>query len=75
MNLLQRFFCGGRLIFGPDARSLLLTVSMIVVPVILFCAFVSQRLIDEFNHHFGNLIVGISVALTVYVSSPSFAYF
>lgn len=63
----NRFFCGGRLIFGPDARSLLLTVSMIVVPVILFCAFVSQRLIDEFNHHFGNLIVGISVALTVYI--------
>lgn len=60
---------------GPDARSLLLTVSMIVIPEILFCAFISQRLINEFPHHLDNLIVGISVAFTVYVSFLSFVCF
>ena len=65
----QRFCLGGRLVFGPDLRSIFLTISLIVIPVILFCAFVSQRLIHEFGHHFGNLIVAIPIIFTVYVSS------
>ncbi|GAV82588.1 zf-DHHC domain-containing protein [Cephalotus follicularis] len=63
----NRFCFGGRLIFGPDARSLLLTVSLIVIPVILFCAFVSQNLVKEFHHHLGYLIVVISALFTLYV--------
>ncbi|KAI4336448.1 hypothetical protein L6164_014973 [Bauhinia variegata] len=63
----NRFYLGGRVIFGPDARSLFLTVFLIVAPVILFCAFVSQRLINEFPHHLGNLIVAIGAVFTVYV--------
>ncbi|KAL5538797.1 hypothetical protein UlMin_044622 [Ulmus minor] len=64
----SNIFCfDGRLIFGPDVRSLFLTVFLIVTPVIFFCAFVSQRLIVEFQHNLGNLIVVICVILTVYV--------
>ncbi|KAA8529964.1 hypothetical protein F0562_034432 [Nyssa sinensis] len=68
----NRFFFGGRLIFGPDFRSLFFTVLLIVVPVILFCAFVSQRLMNEFPYHWGRLIVAISVIFTAYVISLLF---
>lgn len=62
----NRFFLGGRLIFGPDVRSLLLTVLLIVTPVILFAVFVSQKLVNEFKFFLGNLIVGIAIVLTLY---------
>ncbi|KAH9658416.1 S-acyltransferase [Citrus sinensis] len=63
----NRFCCGGRLIFGPDVRSIFLTLFLIVTPVILFCVFVSQTLIDEFQHNRGNLILAICVVFTLYV--------
>ncbi|KAG2702888.1 hypothetical protein I3843_06G105300 [Carya illinoinensis] len=63
----NRFCLGGRLIFGPDVRSIFLTLIMIVIPVILFCAFVSQSLINEFQHHLGILIVVVCAAFTVYI--------
>ncbi|XP_043703413.1 probable protein S-acyltransferase 7 [Telopea speciosissima] len=63
----NRFFLGGRLIFGPDVRSLLFTVFLIVTPVILFGAFVSQKLVTEFPYHLGNLIVAISAIFTIYI--------
>ncbi|OWM89824.1 probable protein S-acyltransferase 7 [Punica granatum] len=63
----NRFCFGGRVIFGPDARSLFLTISLILVPVILFCAFVSQRLIREFHHHWGSVIVAICVIFAAYI--------
>ncbi|KAH9698208.1 S-acyltransferase [Citrus sinensis] len=63
----NRFCCGGRLIFGPDVRSIFLTLFLIVTPVILFCVFVSQTLIDEFRQNRGNLIVAICVVFTLYV--------
>ncbi|KAF8390774.1 hypothetical protein HHK36_025302 [Tetracentron sinense] len=63
----NRFFLGGRLIFGPDVRSMLFTVFLIVTPVILFCVFVSQSLVTEFQHHLGNLIVAISAVSTAYI--------
>ncbi|KAJ4973255.1 hypothetical protein NE237_006429 [Protea cynaroides] len=63
----NRFFLGGRLIFGPDYRSLLFTVFLIVTPVILFGAFVSQTLVIEFPYHLGNLIVVISAIFTIYI--------
>ncbi|XWS39395.1 hypothetical protein CRYUN_Cryun18bG0050800 [Craigia yunnanensis] len=62
----NRFCLGGRLVFGPDVRSIFLTIFLIVIPVILFCAFVSQRLIHEFDLHFGNLIVPFIILFTVY---------
>ncbi|CAH8265508.1 unnamed protein product [Arabidopsis lyrata] len=33
----NRFYCGGRLVFGPDASSLLLTTAMIGGPALTFC--------------------------------------
>ncbi|WOG98174.1 hypothetical protein DCAR_0417515 [Daucus carota subsp. sativus] len=33
----NKFFCGGRLIFGPDASSVAKTVSLIGIPAIAFC--------------------------------------
>ncbi|WOL02534.1 putative protein S-acyltransferase 7 [Canna indica] len=57
----NKFFLGGRFIFGPDVRSLLLTISLIVVPVLLFAIFVSQKLVNEFQHHLGNFIIAIAI--------------
>ncbi|CAN6713547.1 unnamed protein product [Malus baccata var. baccata] len=50
------FLLGGRLIFGPDVRSLPLTVFLLTVPVAVFCIFVGRKLIDH---------LGISVIVAV----------
>lgn len=63
----NRFFLGGRLIFGPDVRSLIFTVFLIVVPVIFFVVFVSERLVYEFQYGLGQLIVAIAIIFTVLV--------
>ncbi|KAM7483999.1 hypothetical protein LguiA_000008 [Lonicera macranthoides] len=63
----NKFFLGGRLIFGPDFRSLFLTMFLIVAPVILFYAFVSQRLVKELAPDVGHLIVAICVVFTSYI--------
>lgn len=65
---LQIFFLKGRLIFGPDARSLLLTIFLIVAPVAAFCVSVARKLTDDFPHHWGTSIVVIAVVLTSFVS-------
>ncbi|KAK8970331.1 putative S-acyltransferase [Platanthera guangdongensis] len=62
----NRFFLGGRLIFGPDVRSMILTIFLIIVPVLLFAVFVSQRLVNEFQHHLGELITGIPLGFAFY---------
>ncbi|XP_074580155.1 putative protein S-acyltransferase 6 [Curcuma longa] len=62
----NKFCFGGRLIFGPDARSLMLTVPLIVVPVIFFVLFVSDKLVNEFQHHLGNFIVDFAVVFAAY---------
>uniref|UniRef100_A0A2P2K384 S-acyltransferase n=2 Tax=Rhizophora mucronata TaxID=61149 RepID=A0A2P2K384_RHIMU len=58
------FLLRGRLIYGPDARSLFLTVFLIVAPVIVFCVFVARKLMDDFPHHLGISILVIVVVLT-----------
>ncbi|OAY48006.1 probable protein S-acyltransferase 7 [Manihot esculenta] len=58
------FFLKGRLIFGPDARSLLLTIFLIVAPVAIFCVFVARKLMDDFPHDWGISILVITVVLT-----------
>ncbi|ERN06254.1 probable protein S-acyltransferase 7 isoform X1 [Amborella trichopoda] len=63
------FFLQGRFIFGPDYRSLLLTIFLIAAPVIVFCVFVARKLMDDFSHHLGISIMVIVVAYTVYVLS------
>ncbi|XP_042453600.1 probable protein S-acyltransferase 4 [Zingiber officinale] len=41
------FFCGGRLIFGPDVASLSLSTLLIVVPAITFCC----QIITKIHNH------------------------
>ncbi|OIT05446.1 PREDICTED: probable protein S-acyltransferase 7 [Nicotiana attenuata] len=63
----NRFYLGGRLVFGPDIRALFLTLFLILVPVALFCAFVSRGLINAFPHRLGYLIVAISLLFSVFI--------
>ncbi|XVE83270.1 hypothetical protein DITRI_Ditri16bG0074300 [Diplodiscus trichospermus] len=62
------FIFGGRLIFGPDARSLIITTLLIVVPVIIFCTNVARNLINEISGNIaGYAILLVTVAFTSYV--------
>lgn len=61
-------FClNGRLIFGPDVRSLPLTIFLIVAPVIVFCVFVGRKLMDEFHQKWGISIIVVAAVLTVWI--------
>ncbi|KAJ0112237.1 hypothetical protein Patl1_03081 [Pistacia atlantica] len=62
------FFLQGRFIFGPDVRSLGLTIFLIVAPVTVFCVFVARKLMDDYSHHWGISIMVVTVLFTVYVS-------
>nr|XP_043608554.1 probable protein S-acyltransferase 7 [Erigeron canadensis] len=63
----NKFALRGRLIFGSDARSLYLTIFLIVVPVILFCSLVSQSLVNYFPKNIGLLLVAIPAVFTLYI--------
>lgn len=63
----NRFFLGGRLVFGPDVRSLLLTLVLILAPVAVFCVFVGRHLMEDFSHHSGLAIMVVAVAHTCVV--------
>lgn len=65
--LLQKFACGGRLIFGPDVRSLIVSVFMITVPAVLFCIFVANPLIGELPGAVAVLVVAICFLVWVSV--------
>ncbi|XP_047316891.1 probable protein S-acyltransferase 7 [Impatiens glandulifera] len=60
----NRFLVGGRLVFGPDARSIFMTVSLIVIPIAIFCVFVARNLKDYFPHDTGIIIMVLPIALT-----------
>jgi palmitoyltransferase ZDHHC9/14/18 len=65
---LQIFFLGGRLIFGPDVRSLIATVCLIVIPVIVFAAVVPQQLANGYQNQIGGWVASVSIIFTAYVS-------
>ncbi|KAB5520905.1 hypothetical protein DKX38_025224 [Salix brachista] len=60
------FFLQGRFIFGPDVRSLALTIFLIVAPVALFCIFVARKLMDDFSDDWGISIMAVAVVFTIY---------
>lgn len=49
----------------------MLTVPLIIVPVIFFVLFVSDKLVNEFQHHLGKFIVDFAVGFAAYVSESS----
>jgi hypothetical protein len=65
---LQIFFLGGRLIFGPDVRSLIATVCLIVIPVIVFAAVVPQQLANGYQNQIGGWVASVAIIFTAYVS-------
>lgn len=66
---MQKFLLGGRLIFGPDAKSLIITFTLILVPVVLFCVFVARNLVLELQRESaGYAILVITIVFTIYVS-------
>lgn len=68
LHLLQVFLLKGRFIFGPDARSLFVTMLLIVAPVSIFCAFVAKELMDKFSFGLGLPVMIAAVLFTAYVS-------
>lgn len=64
----NKFICRGRLIFGPDVRSLLATLLLIIVPVIIFCVFVAWHLRHEFSsYNAGFAILVMAILFTIWV--------
>ncbi|XAR52035.1 Protein S-acyltransferase [Bertholletia excelsa] len=61
------FFLQGRFIFGPDVRSMLLTIFLIVAPVTIFCIFVAGRLMDDFSCNLGISVMVVAVVFTFFV--------
>ncbi|KAL8133581.1 hypothetical protein AgCh_008877 [Apium graveolens] len=64
----NKFFCGGRLIFVPDASSIALTASLVGMPAIVFCTkmFLNLRKTSP-EYGYSVLIVGIVLlVLTTY---------
>lgn len=58
----NRFFCGGRLIFGPDVASLFLSTLLIAGPAIAFCSNIYSKAKNDKTENpdrwYGILIVG-----------------
>lgn len=60
------FLLKGRFIFGPDARSLFVTMFLIVAPASIFCAFVAKELMDRFSYGLGLPVMIAAVLFTAY---------
>lgn len=71
---MQKFCLQGRFIFGPDVRSLFMTIFLIVAPVAVFCVFVARKLVDDFAGHWGWSIMVVAVVFTLYVSAYFFFF-
>ncbi|KAG0466631.1 hypothetical protein HPP92_018211 [Vanilla planifolia] len=72
----NRFFCGGRCIFGPDVASLLLSTLMIAGPMILFCYQIIEKItshvrqqgegwIHKYHHVLGFPALVVSISLLI----------
>ncbi|XP_021771559.1 protein S-acyltransferase 8-like [Chenopodium quinoa] len=62
------FLCDGRVILGPDAKSLLITVLLITVPSVVFCIFVAWHLRHQFaSYNAGYAIMVVAIIFTICV--------
>ncbi|CAM0882548.1 unnamed protein product [Alopecurus aequalis] len=59
----NKFLCGGRCIFGPDANSIVLSVSLIMTPTALFVGFVSFRLAELIGKPLGTFVPTTAMAV------------
>ncbi|CAI5463922.1 unnamed protein product [Closterium sp. Yama58-4] len=59
----NNFFCWGRCIFGPDVRSLFISIALISIPGTLFCIFVGAQFINKVPGGIAILIVGICLVV------------
>lgn len=75
----QRFFCGGRLIFGPDVISLLMTITLIAGPSIAFACQIIVKIHNreklahhhhmyEHSHILGYPVLIVTLIVTLAVS-------
>eukprot|EP00741_Cyanophora_paradoxa_P004523 tig00000808_g4392.t1 len=62
----NKFFCNGLIITGPDTKSLLLTISFICIPSVIFHLFVGWRLAPRLGP-FWSLYVGIGGTIIVLI--------
>ena len=67
----QKFGCGGRMIFGPDSRSLYLTSFLIGCLAFAFCAKMIVVFKDE-DPHFDYPVLFVGLFLTLLVSNIVF---
>ncbi|KAK6127763.1 hypothetical protein DH2020_038472 [Rehmannia glutinosa] len=63
----NKFCLGGRFVFGPDVRSVFLTIFLIVAPAAIFCVFVARKLMDDFSGDWGIAIMVVFIVFTLYV--------
>lgn len=49
-------------------KSIFISVFLIIVPIAVFCGLVARKLLDDFPHHSGWSIMGVVIALTLFVS-------
>ncbi|KAF5763950.1 putative protein S-acyltransferase [Helianthus annuus] len=61
------FFLQGRFVFGPDVRSLVLTIFLIVAPVSVFCVFVARKLVYDFDDDWGISVMVVAILFTIHV--------
>lgn len=70
--VIQKFLCGGRLVFGPDVASLFLTSFLIAAPAITFCVKMYLKAKNEnasSGHVFWCPVVIVGLTLTILVDS------